>query len=217
MYTNIKASELPVNHGVYLLDLVDNIRYIEERIFSPKEKPYCEIILLNEFPGSTMSGSHIAELVTYATKMPMIYPTSVVMLNAKQECYIIWSTNVSRMLEYMLGRFCGIGDKALKEIWFMIAVALARSRALFHDEWFKGIQLRTKKSIIRHRKFLSDGNDEVGSLRKLLQEFDAYMRTSFSPKDITMHIDVYWTLRLIIRSLEQDRPLEEALQFIVQD
>lgn len=219
MYTNIKVSELPVNHGVYLEDLVNQIKDIEGCIFHSKGKPYCEIILLNEFPGPTMSGSHIAELATYATKIPTIYSPSVLMLYAKQECYIIWSTNVSKMLEYMLGRcaFSGVGDKAIKEAWFIIAIVLARFRALFRKDWFNGAQLRTRRSVVRHRKFLSESSDEIGSLLKLLDEFDSYARTLLSVQDAAMYVDIYWTLRLVIQSLEQGQSLDDALRFVIQD
>ena len=38
-----------------------------------------------------------------------------------------------------------------------------------------------------------------------------------SVKDSAINIDIYWTLRLVIQSHEKGRPLDEALQFVVQD
>ena len=163
------------DHGIYLGDLAQTIKDIDGRVFHSIGRPYCEIILLNEFPGPKMPGSHIAKLVTFTAKTPIIYSPSVLMFPAKQECHIIWGTNVSDRLDYMLRRnaLSSIGDRDIKELWFMIAVALARLRVLFREEWFKDVQLRTRRSVLCYREFFFDGCDEVGSLRKLLFEFDS--------------------------------------------
>ena len=208
-----------IDHGVYLADLASAIKDVDERIFHSNGKPNCEIIILNEFPGPTMPGSHIAKLVTFTAKIPIIYSSSVLMFPAKQECYIIWSTNVGQRIDYMLKRdaLSGIGDKDIKEVWFMIALALARLRVLAHGEWFKDTELRTRKSVSCHRDLFSDDGDEVGTLRKLLFEFDSHARPPFLLQDPAVNLDIYWTLRLIVQALEHDRSLEEALLFIVRD
>lgn len=208
-----------LDHEMYLGDLANNIREIDERIFHSIGKPYCEIILLNEFPESVMSGSHIARLATFAVKTPTVHASSAFTFPAKRECFIIWGTNVSERLEYLLMRdkIHGIGDTAIKKIWFVIALMLARLRVLAHKEWFVGVELRTRKSVLRYRRFFPDDGDEIGALRKLLFAFDSHVHIPLFATNPALRGDVCWTLRLVAEALDQEQPLEKALRFIVHD
>ncbi|OGZ18066.1 MAG: hypothetical protein A2494_03275 [Candidatus Lloydbacteria bacterium RIFOXYC12_FULL_46_25] len=207
------------NLRMYLADFASAIKDIDERIFHSIGKPYCEIILLDRFPGPEMPGSHIAKLVTFTTKIPIIYSPSVLMFPVKQEYYIIWGVNVSERLHYLLKRdaLSGVGDKDIKEIWFMMAIALARLRVLARGEWFPGVRLRTRKSVSCHRELFADGADEVGALRRLLFEFDSNTQASPLVEDIAVSVDIYWTLRLVARALERGCSLEGALRFVAYD
>lgn len=216
---NTDTSGSLLDHEMYLMDFVAAIKDIDDRIFHSSGRPPCEIIVLDRFPGPTMPGSHIAKLVTFTSKIPIIYPPSVLMFPVKQECSIVWSANVSERLEYVLKRdsLSGAGDKDIKEMWFIIALAVARLRVLYHDEWFKGVKLRTRNSVSCQRELFSDGSDEVAALRKLLFEFDVSTRTTLLVKDAEINIDIYWTLRLVTRALERGRSIEEALEFLIHD
>lgn len=214
METNDQAPS--IDYGVYLMDLTHQIRAVDAMVFQSVGRSTCGVLLLNEFSDKNMPGNHIGNLVTFMGEIMLFNDPTVLTLSTKQESYIIWKSNLIRRLKYILEGFSlsGVGDKEISESWFMIAVALARLRVLFHLDWFKNVRQRDRKSLPLYRDFFVENGDEIGTLRKLFGEFDSIIAEMRTQKDGHISIDVYWTLRLVAQALERGMPLQEALMLV---
>ena len=205
-------------HQIHLTDFVETIRDIDDRVFHSIGKPHCEIVLLDEFPESGMPGWHLAEIATLTETIPIKYSSSVLVFPVRRECYIIWGTDVSNKIDHLFGsEDTSLESEEIRELWFMLAVALARIRALSRGDWFKDLRLRTRRCALRHRELFSDDNNEVGVLRRLLFEFDSGAENPLLNQDVSVSLDIYWTLRLVSRALENGKSLDESLRFVIHD
>lgn len=211
------GTDIPA-HQMHLADFVETVKDIDDRVFRSIGKPPCEIMLLDEFPESGMPGWHLAEIATLTEMTPVRYSSSVLVFPVKHECYIIWATDVSNKINHLFGgEGISFESNEIKELWFMLAVALARIRALSRGDWFKDVCLRTRRSASRHRGLFSNDHNDIGVLRKLLFEFDSAEKNPLLNNDVSVSLDIYWTLRLVSRALENGKSIDESLRFVIHD
>ena len=206
------ASEHP-GSTLYASDCKEAIRRVDAHIFEGVAKSPAQVFIFPDFPESGISGEHVGRMLSLLHNYPdkSLFPLeSVARLESKQECYVIWEHQLTRKVEQLLRNpnNSGLGDSALRELWFLLAVGLVRRRVLYRTKWFPNAKLRDVRSIRKHAHLL--GNDVFLELRRLELKHEAN-------DDRPALLDIHLTQEIVGAALNAGMSESDALAYITSD
>src|SRR3989338_197455 len=132
-----------------LLDLVGEIRRLDNLVFVARGHAPASIVSLQDYPEGGMPGIRVGIVASVLGKVPSgsSNAKNIVTFPKNHECYALWLCGIARKLHSP--QFAGYGDIHIKQFWFLSAIALARGRVLFRRRWFPESGIRTMKSMRR--------------------------------------------------------------------
>ena len=196
----------------FLGDLERQLRDIDERVISSIGHPPGMILTFTEFTAGEVSETRVSTIASFLLMVPkpVASTTSISLFPSNPECYVLWKGDIARKIEALSRdpNYAGMGDRGIKEFWFLTAIALVRCRVLFRSDWFPNAHLRTVSSIRKHAIIF--GDDAFIKLRELSRRHDDDKR---SPLEIDMQL----TQLLVSSALENNYSLSDALELLTTD
>lgn len=205
-----KSPELPTIDN-FLDDLEEQLRDVDYRVISTMGHAPGKILTLDKFSSVEPTETRVSTVASF-----MLVPKrkssaeNIIHLPVSLECYVLWKGDIARKID-ILSRdidYAGMGDRGLKDFWFLTAVALVRCRVLFRTDWFPNAKLRTIESMGKHSKIF--GDEAFTKLRQLSRRRDDIKRKP-------LEVDMQLTQLLVSSALDNDYSYSEALALLTSD
>jgi hypothetical protein len=205
---------------MYLSDFKAVIRSVDDEVFLKAGYPSGSIVMLPE-RSDHIHGYFAHNLAGYYQKFPSGFVRVLGPGGKRRTTYIatyaIFETLVLRYVENKLERSSvdGVGDHDIKQLWYVCAIELVRYRVLASKQFFPRINLRTQRSMVKHRHLFTQSGNDFEALKNIAQQLAKPVR-GLNQSD-SWGVDVFWTMQIVARMLDSGKSFAEAMSYISGD
>jgi hypothetical protein len=191
---------------MYLADFKEEVRRIDALVFAVRGRECAPVCVLDEGSAVFESAIRVGVVASFFEHNPLsaLATENIAVLPAKSGHYVLWRRGIIRSIDTIFRH--GTADAGLRRLWFQSATMLVRARVLCHQNFFRGVRIRTHASMRPHAALF--GETVFSELPKLPALMHAQKCTD-------AEMDLRLTQVLIDAGLQRGMQESEALQFLI--